>query len=316
MKIIFLGTPKLAVPSLEYFIKKEDVEVLTVITQPDKPAKRGQKLTPSPVKILAETYNIKIYQPKRIRDDENLINILRELRPDAFITVAFGQILSKELLDIPRLGVINLHSSLLPKYRGPNPIQWAIINGDKVTGITTMLSEVEVDTGPTLLKKEILMPENMDAVELSNIIANTGPQMLYDSIAGLDNKTLTPLSQDEKQASHAPKLKKEDGKINWTESSNVIHNKIRGMKPFPSSYTYFKENMIKISQTELKQTNTKKIINIDNLGKIVGIINNGIEVITGDGSIILKQVQPAGKNIMDAVSWYNGARIKKNDKFE
>lgn len=313
MKIIFLGTPKIAVPSLEYFSKKEDIEILAVITQPDKPAGRGYKLIPSPVKIAAEANNIKIYQPKSIKKDENLINILRELKPDAFITVAFGQILSKELLDIPKFGTINMHASLLPKYRGPNPIQWAIINGDKVTGITTMLSDTGIDTGPMLLKKEIKISENMDTFELTEIIANIGPEMLYESIKKLANRTITPIPQDNANATYAPKLQKEEGCIKWDASAKSIHNKVRGMKPWPVAYTYLNETVIKIIETALPDD--KKAVYINNPGEIIGIIDNGVGVITGDELIIIKKLQPAGKKVMDAVSWYNGARISKSLKF-
>ncbi|EKE04553.1 MAG: hypothetical protein ACD_20C00051G0019 [uncultured bacterium] len=314
MKIVYLGTPEIAVPSLEYFIKRDDVEVLAVITQPDRPAGRGHKVIPPPVKIMAETNAIPVFQPRLIRKDEELINRLRQLKPDAFIMVAFGQILSKELLDIPRLGTINLHSSLLPKYRGANPIQWAIINGDKVTGITTMMSDVGVDTGPMLLKKEIEIPENMDACELSDIMAHIGPQMLYESMIRLDNGTVTPIPQNDAEATYASKLNKEDGKINWDESAEIIHNKVRGMKPWPATTTNFKECMIKIIETELEKDNKEKV-NTENFGLIVGIIDSGIKVITGDGAIIIKKLQPAGKKVIDASCWYNGARVQKGDRF-
>ncbi len=315
MKIIYLGTPEIAVPSLEYFIMKDDVEVQAVITQPDKPAGRGHKVVPPPVKIMAKTKAIPVFQPKLIRKDEALINHLKELKPDAFIMVAFGQILSKELLDIPRLGTINLHSSLLPKYRGPNPIQWAIINGDKVTGITTMLSDVGVDTGPMLLKKEIEITENMDACELSDIMAHIGPEMLYQSMISLDNGTIIPVPQNDTEATYAPKLSKEDGKINWSESAETIHNKVRGMKPWPSTCTSFKEVVIKIIETQFDKENKEKV-NPEDFGKIIGIINSGIGVITGNGTVIIRKLQPAGKKAIDAACWYNGARIQKGDKFE
>jgi len=313
MKVVFLGTPEIAVPALEFFINKEDIEILAVITQPDKPAGRGQKLTAPPVKVLAEKHEIKVYQPISIKKDLDLIRTLKELKPDFFITIAFGQILSQEVLNIPRLGTINMHASLLPKYRGANPIQWVIINGDKVTGITTMLTDIGVDTGAILLKKEIEITENMDAVELAGIIAKTGPQLLYDTIIGLVNKTVTPIPQNNVEATHAPKLRKEDGKINWNESTQAIHNKVRGMIPWPSCYTSFKDAPIKILKTEI--LNNKEKMNTQSIGEITGIINNGIGVITGNGTVIVKTLQPSGKKAMDAAIWYNGARIQKGDKF-
>jgi len=313
MKIVFLGTPEIAVPALEYFINKKDIEVLAVVTQPDRPSGRGQKLTAPPVKLLAEKHEIKVYQPKSIRKDHELIKILKDLNPDVFITIAFGQILSQEILDIPKLGTINMHASLLPKYRGANPIQCAIIKGDKVTGITTMLTDIGIDTGAILLKKEIEIPENMDSVELAEIIANVCPDLLYETIIGLANKTIIPVPQNNAEATHAPKLKKEDGKINWNESAQTIHNKVRGMLPWPSCYTSFKDTPIKILKAEI--INNKEKINNQSIGEIIGIIENGIGVITGNGIILVKTIQPAGKKAMDAAVWYNGARVKQGDKF-
>lgn len=313
MKIVYLGTPEIAVPSLEYFIKKPDIEVQLVITQPDRPAGRGHKLIPPPVKVLAETYNIPVSQPGLIRKDPELVEKLKKLEPDAFIMVAFGQILSKELLDIPKIGTINLHSSLLPAYRGANPIQWAVINGDKISGITTMLSDPGVDTGAMLLKKEIEIPDDMDAAELSEIMAHTGPEMLYESLMRLADKSITPVAQDDSLATYAPKLSKEDGNINWNRKAIEIHNQIRGMKPWPSAYTCFKGNQIKINQSFV---NNKEMINQVKTGEIIGIMDSGIGVVTGDGILIIKQLQPAGKKAMDAASWYNGARIQKGELFQ
>jgi methionyl-tRNA formyltransferase len=368
MKLVFLGTPEIAVPSLEFFINKEDIEVLAVVTQPDKPAGRGHKLTAPPVKVIAEQFGIKVYQPIFIRKDLELISILKELKPDFFITVAFGQILSQEILDIPKIGTINMHASLLPKYRGANPIQWAIINGDKVTGITTMLTDIGVDTGPMLLKKEIEITENMNAVELAEIISKTGPQLLYDSMTGLVNKTVIPIPQNHEEATHAPKLKKEDGKINWQDSALNIHNKVRGMKPFPGTYTFYKDDQIKILETAIETRMQKKSIfsaslqiqlrpgppldqgcawtspfqgrerknpkfcknlnfsvpsipnnkeNIEKgeIGEILGIIDNNIRVLTGNGILLVKKLQPLCKKPVEGGCWCNGVRIQKRDKF-
>lgn len=314
MKIVYFGTPEIAVKPLEYLIGKDDIEVLAVITQPDKPAGRGKKVLPPPVKECAEKHKINVFQPRLIRKDENLINSLREMKPDAFITVAFGQILSKELLDIPRLGTINLHASLLPKYRGPNPIQWTIINGDTSSGITTMLSDEGIDTGPMLIKKQIELSDSLDSVELAEKISEIGGEYLYESIVKLNKGEITPEKQDDTQATYAPKLKKEDSIINWQDSSQAIHNKARGMKPWPGSTTSYKEAQIKIVETEIIKD--KKNINQSNVGEITGIINGGIAVITGEGLILVKKLQPAGKKVMDAASWYNGARVQKGDKFQ
>lgn len=305
MKIIFLGTPEIAVPSLEYLVNKEDVEVCAVVTQPDKPAGRGHKLTPSPVKQLAEKYNLPIFQPKSIRKESDVIEALKSFQPDVMITVAFGQILSQEVIDIPRLGVINLHASLLPKYRGANPIQWPIINGDAETGVCTMMTEIGVDTGPVLLCHKIQITENMDSLELYNKIAEAGPALLYKSITGLNDGSITPQPQDDAAATHAPKLKKEDGLIDWNSSSQTIHNQIKGMKPWPSAYTFYNGNVLKILESQLVSAETA---NDEETGKVVGTKGNAIQVKTADGVILILKLQPAGKKAMDASSWYNGIK--------
>ncbi len=313
MKIVFLGTPKIAVSSLRFFIEKQDIEVLAVITQPDRPSGRGKKLTPSPVKVLAQENNLNVYQPLSIKKDEELINKLKDMQPDVFITVAFGQILSQEVLNIPRLGVINLHASLLPKYRGANPIQWAIIKGDKVTGVTAMLSTIGVDEGPMLVKKEIKIDENMNSEQLAEKIAEMGPQVLYDSIIGLDNKSIVPKPQNHQEATHSKKLKKDDSCINWSEDAQTIHNKIRGMYPWPGTYTLMGDHQIKIIESEVKnEENIKKA----DPGEIVDIIKSGIEIATGYEILVVKQVQPPGKKVMNAASWCNGARVKVGDKLQ
>lgn len=311
MKLVFFGTPEIAVPSLRYLIDKKDIEVAAVITQPDKPSGRGQKLTPSPVKIVALENNIQIYQPKSIRKEAELLNLLRELKPDIFITVAFGQILSQEVLDIPRLGTVNLHASLLPKYRGANPIQWSIINGDKVTGVTTMLTDIGIDTGDILLKEEILIDDEINSQDLYDKIAELGPELLYKTITALDNDEIKRIKQNHEESTHAPKLKKEDGQINWNTEARSLHNKIRGMQPWPSAYCFYKNNLIKIVKSEIYEENVKNL----SVGKIKSIIKEGLVVSTTDGDILLTQLQPQGKKAMDAASWANGARVTAGDEF-
>lgn len=313
MRIVFLGTPQIAVPSLEYLINKEDVEVLAVVTQPNKPAGRGKKLCTTPVCCVAKEYDIPVYQPKSIRKDSELIKILKQLNPDFSVTFAFGQILSQEVLDIPKYGTVNLHASLLPEYRGANPIQAPIVNGDKKTGITTMLTDIGVDTGAIVRQKEIEITENMTTPELHDIISDVSPEFIYESLKGLKDGSIVPRPQEHEKATHAPKVKKEDGLINWSEPAEKIHNKVRGLKPWPGASTYIKDTCIKITETRL---NHKEKINSDNYGEIIDKIDDGIKVITGDGVIIITKVQPACKAEMDALSWYNGARLQKSDKFE
>jgi len=312
MKIIFLGTPQIAVLSLEYLIKKSDIKIQAVITQPDKPCGRGKCISASPVKLVALENNIHVYQPISIRKDAELIKTLKELEPDFFITFAFGQILSQEVLDIPKFGTINLHASLLPKYRGANPIQAPILNGDKFTGITTMLTEIGIDTGAIALQKVIEITENMDSIELRDIISKLSPELIYESIVGLYNGKIKVVLQNNEEATHAPKVAKEDGIIDWSESSIQIHNKVRGLKPWPSCFTYINGVCMKITETRL----CEEKIDSENFGEIIGKTDKGINIITGGDIITVTKVQPACKKEMDALSWYNGYRIKKGDCFK
>ena len=312
MKIIFLGTPHIAVPSLKYLIQKSDIEILAVVTQPDKPCGRGKCISASPIKLAAIEDNITVYQPISIRKDFEVIQKLKKFEPDFFITFAFGQILSKEVLNIPKYGTINLHASLLPKYRGANPIQAPIINGDKFTGITTMLTEIGIDTGDIVLQKVIEITENMDAVELTGIISELSPELIYESIVGLHNGKIKPVSQKHEEATHAPKVNKEDGILDWSESAFKIHNKVRGLKPWPACFTYINGVCIKITETRICDEKTDS----ENFGEIIGKKDNGINVITGSGIVTITKVQPACKKEMDALSWYNGARIEKGVCFK
>ncbi len=313
MKVIFFGTPQIAVPSLEYLVKKEDVEVLAVVSQPDKRAGRGQKICTTPVCCAAHEYDIPVYQPVLIRKDRELIGILKNLVPDFFVTFAFGQIISQEVIDIPKYGCVNLHASLLPGYRGANPIQAPILNGDKKTGITAMLTELALDSGPIVKQQEIEITENMTSLDLMQIIANDSPEFIYKSIKGLYEGTITPVPQDEEKVTFAPKVKKEDGHIDWSEPAEVIHNKVRGLKPWPGAFTYIHGTCVKITETRL---NPEKNIKDGNFGEITGKINNGIGVITGSGVLVITRLQPACKPQQGALSWYNGARIQKDEGFE
>ena len=312
MRLIFFGTPEIAAPSLEYLINKQDIDVAAVVTQPDRPSGRGNKLTPPPVKVTALKYEIQVFQPNSIRKEPELIETLKQLNADVFISFAFGQILSQEVIDIPRLGIINLHASLLPKYRGANPIQRAIVNGDKVTGVTTMLTSIGVDEGDIILKKEIEINEDMNSAELAQKIAEISPKLIYESIIGLNNGTIVPAPQNHGAATRAPKFKKEDGIIDWSDSAINIHNRVRGLYPWPSAYTAYNNTLLKIISTKVLKD--EKNVNNCAQGEIMDIIKEGIKVATGDGIILIKQLQPAGKKEMDAKSWANGAKIYKGYK--
>ena len=310
LKVVFFGTPQIAVPSLEHLTNQPDIKVVKVVTQPDKPSGRGQKLVSSPIKQLAEQKKINVLQPTRIRLDNAVLDKLRELKPDIFITFAFGQILSQEVLDIPRLGTVNLHASLLPKYRGANPIQWPIINGDKYSGVTTMLTDIGVDTGDILLTEKIEITENMTSLQLMERIAEISPEILHKTIIGLNDGTLKRIPQNEAEATHARKVVKEDGIIDWNKDAVAIHNLIRGVQPWPMATTKFNDINLKIIEASVE--NSEEVY--EETGKVLNLTKNGIIISASKGSIVLKQIQPEGKKVLDAYSYSNGARMKIGDK--
>ncbi len=307
IKVIFFGTPKIALKSLEYLIKSDKIDVLAVVTQPDKPAGRGHKLTMSPIKECAIANNLPVFQPKSIRKEPEIQEELKKLEPDFFVTFAFGQILSQEVLDIPKYETINLHASLLPKYRGANPLQRAIIDGEKQTGICTMITELGLDCGDVCLKEPIEIPETLNCIQLFDIVADKSPEMIEKTLVGLVDKTITPEKQCEDGICMANKLTKEECKIDWSKSAHDLHNLVRGVYQCPSAYFNFNDKIIKVLETKVLNGNGKN-------GEFINISKDGIEVACGEGSLLLKRVKPEGKGEMFARDWYNGVKnvIKGN----
>ena len=304
INIVFFGTPDIGLKSLEYFHNSNEFNVLAVVTQPDKPSGRGHKLTPSPIKAFAVENSIPVFQPKSIRKEPEIIEALKALNPDFFVTFAFGQILSQEVLDIPKYETINLHVSLLPKYRGANPIQRAIINGDKETGICTMITELGLDCGDICLMHPIEITPNMNCVELFDICATESPKLLEETLLGLKNGTITPRCQCEDGVCYADKLTKEECKIDWIKSAQEIHNLVRGVYKCPSAYFEYDGKVIKVMETEpLEETSD------GNIGEFVKISKFGIDVKTGNGTLRLIKVKPEGKGEMFARDWGNGLRL-------
>lgn len=301
IKIVFFGTPDIGLKSLEYLYNSEKIEVLAVVTQPDKPAGRGHKLQMSPIKKFAVEHGLPVFQPKSIRKEPEIQEELKKLQPDFFVTFAFGQILSQEVLDIPKYETINLHASLLPKYRGANPIQRAIINGDKETGICTMITELGLDCGDICQKLVIPISGKMNCEELWNEIAEKSPQMIEETLIGLENKTLTPVKQCEDGVCMANKLKKEECLIDWSKTNIEIHNLVRGICRCPSAYFIFNEKIIKVLETE-------PIDGAGEVGKIVNSDKTGIYVGCGTGLLKIIRVKPEGKGEMLARDWYNGVK--------
>jgi methionyl-tRNA formyltransferase len=308
LKIVFMGTPAFGVPALRVIIKNYNVEA--VFTQPDKPKGRGQRLQYTPVKEVALENNIVVYQPQRLRGDVGIINIIKEINPDIIIVIAYGQILPRDVLQIPRLGCINLHASLLPKLRGAAPINWSIINGDTETGNTTMIMADGIDTGDMLLKSKITIGENETYEELYDRLSQNGVKLLMETIEGLKNNTLTPQKQDDMISSYASMMKKELGHINWDNSCERIHGLIRGVTPWPGAYTFYGDKTIKLNKVE-KNLNKKRY---ENVGEILEVSKNGIEVSCREGSIIIKELQEVGGKRLDAAAYLNGHNVKIGDK--
>ena len=303
ISIVYFGTPDIGLPSLEHFYKSDKFEVLAVVTQPDKPSGRGHKLTPSPIKQFALEHDIKVFQPKSIRKEPEIINALKELEPDFFVTFAFGQILSQEVLDIPKYETINLHVSLLPKYRGANPIQRAIINGDTMTGICTMITELGLDCGDICMKEPICITPNMNCVELFEICASHSPELLEKTLIGIKEGTLKPEKQCEEGLCFAEKLKKEECQIDWTKPAQEIHNLVRGVYKCPGAFFTYQDKIVKVMETEPLEENLE-----GSLGEFVRFSKQGIDVKTGNGLLRLIKVKPEGKGEMLARDWANGLK--------
>lgn len=307
MNIVFMGTPDFAVPSLEALIKEFGVKA--VYTQPDRPKGRGKKLAFSPVKEVAVANNIEVLQPEKIRNDVEAIEYLKSLKPDFIIVVAFGQILPKDVLDIPKYGCINLHGSLLPKYRGAAPIQWSVINGEKVAGNTTMLMDVGLDTGDMLLKNEVEVSKFMTAGELYEELKLSGAELLVETIKKVANGEVTPIKQNDEESTYAPMLNKEIAKIDWNKSAEEIHNHIRGMNPWPIATTLYDDKVMKVYESDFEPSKSAK-----EPGIILKADKKGIVVSTKEGNLIIKKLQfPNGKPLM-VEQFINGNDIEIGKK--
>ena len=316
MKVIFLGTPEFAVASLEALLKTLWIEVLAICTQTDKESGRGKKIHEPPVKTLALQKNISVLQCQRISKEPEIIKKIKDLNPDILITCAFGQILSEEILNIAPHGAINVHASLLPKYRGAAPINWAILNGEKETGITIMQTEIGLDSGPVILQEKCNIDENETSVELTKKLSVLGASTLIKALELIKNGKAEFISQDNSRATKAPMLKKEFGLIDWNQTAEKIHNQIRGLQPWPSAFTQFNGKVVKIwdSRVAINRDSTEDLKNI--LPGTIVEISDCLKVKTGDGSINIYKLQPENKNIIKVRDWINGSRVKVGDKFE
>ena len=302
MKIIFMGTPEFAVPSLNALLSSKN-EIAAVVTQPDKPSGRGKKLTPPPVKAAALNSGLAVLQPEKIKDEE-FVNTLREINPDIIVVAAYGKILPKDIIRLPRYGCINVHASFLPRYRGAAPINWAIINGEKETGITIMQMDEGLDTGSILLQKGIEITKEDTAGTLSNNLSKMGAGLLIEGLNAIEKGEIKPITQDNSKTSYAPMLKKEDGQINWTKGAEDIYNMVRGMDPWPGAFTYYKGELCKV--WKVRHGDTGKGL----AGEILAADKDRIDVASKDNVISIIEIQPANKKRMTVSVFLRGHKVE------
>ncbi len=310
MNIVFFGTSEFAMPVLRRLIGSKH-KVPAVVTQPDRQKGRRLKVSPPPTKVLAEANGIPVYQPPDVSGRDS-ISYLENLNAGLFVVVAFGQILKKEVLAIPKIYAVNVHSSLLPKYRGAAPTNWTIINGDKTSGITIIKMNEKMDEGDILFKKEIPIDAEDTNITLSEKLSDLGAEALEETMDLIQSGKAVLTPQENSQATYAPKLKKEDGLINWNEPAGRIHNKVRALLPWPSAYTYLYGKMLKILKTEVLKSENKKAEN----GEVIAIPKHeGIVVKTGDGNLLIKYVQIEGKKPFDTDALLCGHKIAPGYRF-
>ena len=325
MQVIFFGTPQFAVPTLQKLLDHPRFNVIGVVTQPDKRRGRGKQLIPSAVKKIALNHNIPIWQPKRIKKDQDTLSQLKNSQADAFVVVAYGQILSLEILQMPKVGAINVHGSILPQYRGAAPIQWCLYNGDRQTGITTMLMDEGMDTGDMLLKAytDINLFEN--AYQIAEKLANQGADLLIETLEKLESNEIQAVPQNNEEATYASLINKDDFIVDWNKSAIAIHNQIRGF--YPNCYTSFRDYKLKIMATipmdddylqsldESYQELNNQLKSLDKTigkpGEVIGLIKNfGPVIKTGKGLLLLSEIQRSGKRPQSGWDLVNGTHLK------
>ena len=302
-RAVFMGTPHFAVPSLSALARTEDVTL--AVTNPDRPAGRGRALSAPPVKVEAERLGIPVIQPEKARHPESVSRIAAE-RPDLIVVAAYGQILPRAILDIPGRGCINVHASLLPRYRGAAPINWAIARGETVTGVTIMKMDAGMDTGPMLLKKEMPIGEEDTAGTMFPKLAALGAEALVEALAMLREGTLVETPQDGGMATYAPMLKKEHGRIDWGRSAREVRDLVRGMAPWPSAYAEHDGRPLKILSASVREGKGRP-------GEILSVDRDGIAVACGEGAVLLRKVQPEGGRPMSSREYAQGRPVRKGD---
>lgn len=322
MKVIFMGTPDFAVPALKALAESQQHTVCLVVTQPDKPKGRSGQPSPSDVKVCAAEYGIPVYQPAKIREPE-AVERLREENADIIVVAAFGQILSREILQMPRYGCINIHGSLLPKYRGAAPIQWAVLNGEKEAGNTIMQMNEGLDTGDILTQEKVTLEPEETAGSLYDKLSQMGGSLLLRTMEELEKGTITPIPQEESKSCYARMLRKDMGCIDWNKSAAAIGNLVRGMNPWPSAYTRWNGKLLKIwmaapvSENELTALGYSadgREFRDAEPGTVMFVTRNMLVIQTGDGLLSLKELQLEGKKRMPAEDFLRGVRIQTGDR--
>ena len=329
MRIVFFGTPEFAVPSLERLLQHPAFEVLAVVTQPDKRRGRGNQTTPSPVKTVALAHHLPVWQPQRVKKDAETLTQLQQTGADVFVVVAYGQILSQEILDMPHLGCINVHGSILPKYRGAAPIQWCLYHGETETGITTMLMDAGMDTGAMLLKAFTPIHLLDNAQDLAQTLAELGANLLLETLVKLERQEIQPILQEDSQATYAPLIQKQNYLLDWSRPAIALHNQVRGF--FPNCAATFRGQVLKITATaplgaysaelpdELRQTYHEMsfLSTQSSSGKVVSIAKGiGPVIETGEGLLLLREVQAAGKRPQSGWDFANGSRLAVGEVLE
>lgn len=310
MKIVYMGTPDFAVGALKSVIEAGH-EVALVVTQPDKVRGRGNEVSFCPVKECALSYGLEVFQPQRIRN-EDAVAKLKGIGADIFIVAAFGQILSEEILNIPKYGCINIHASLLPSYRGAAPIQWCILNGESKTGVTIMQMDKGVDTGDILLQRECEIASDETGASLFDKLADLGAATITEALDLIKDGKITPIKQDEDKATHVGMLNKEMGRIDWNDSSVIIERYVRGLNSWPGTYTYHNGKMLKIWASKVCDDKALSGSGVKP-GTVIKADESGMYVKTGDGVLIITSLQAEGKKRMDTASFIRGYAIKQGD---
>lgn len=320
MDIVFLGTSDVAVPSLRSLVASKH-KVLAVVTQPDRPKGRSRKPCAPPVKVVANEYGLRTLQPENINHPEFIL-LLKELHPDFIVVVAYGQKLSAQILTIPKYKCINIHASLLPKYRGAAPVNWAIINGEEITGVSIMVMAERMDAGDIIAQRSLQIYPDETAGEVEGRLALLGAEALMYALEQFEQGSVVCKAQEEANATYARKLKKEDGCIDWHQDAKKVHNFVRGMMPWPGAYTYVssgsaanKKIRVIVLKTEIGTTDLDAFEEKPAPGSIIDISKNGINVATSGSSVLITMLQPEGKRAMSAVEFSRGRNIKPGDRF-